>query len=467
MKHTLIVLSIYFASLASGQTYQLTPAFPSLPTFSRALDLKHLPDGSNRLVLVQQLGLVYIFKNSPTVNTRSVFLDMRDRVSQNAGELGLLGIAFHPNFAENGYIYLNYTTTSGTTYKSFISRLQASGSNKDTVLRNSEKILLEISQPYSNHNGGWIEFGHDGYLYTSFGDGGSGGDPQNRAQNKSELLGKILRIDVNQGDPYSIPPTNPFASGGGRPEIFAYGLRNAWRCSFDKTTNKLWAGDVGQGSWEEVDTIINGGNYGWRVKEGYRCFNPSSGCDSTGFQSPLCAYPHPGAGSVFTGVSITGGYVYRGKNIPSLLGKYVFADYNGKVFTLTYDGLASAVMDSITRLPNSSISSFGVDQDDELYVVRYVDNGSQIYKFVPEASIAEMQVQEPKIEIDYNTKILTISDLGVEKYPVEIYDMLGRRVLEYKSSYNSNQYDLSGLLHGGYFITMRNSKMMFIKKIFL
>jgi len=466
MKHTsklvLLLLIILISLRASAQSYQLKDAFPLLAPFTRGLDLQYVPDGSNRFVVVQQLGLVYLFQNNSLVSTPKVFLDLTNRVSQSGGELGFLGLAFHPNFSENGYIYVNFTSGAGTpsdSAKSFISRFQATGINKDTILRSSEKVLLTFTQPYSNHNGGWIGFGPDGYLYTSFGDGGSGGDPQNRAQNKNQLFGKILRLDINTGDPYSIPATNPFASGGGRPEVYAYGLRNAWRCSFDPVTGRMWAGDVGQGTWEEIDTIINGGNYGWHVKEGYSCFGSSSGCDSTGFQSPLWVYSHTNGN-----LSVTGGYVYAGADVPSLKGKYIYADYgSGRIWALTYEGQNLATNELLVDMP-TAISSFGIDQNRELYVLTY--NATRIYKFVPEAGVSEASYQLPKININYVEGTLTVSDFSMQDYSIKIFDMLGRKVQEYEFSY-SNSYDLSSLLHGSYMITISNSKMKFIKKIFL
>lgn len=409
MKYTVALFFALIPCLLFAQSYTLRQAFPSLPGFTRPVDLQYVPDGSNRLVVVQQLGLAYMFNNTPNVASRKVFIDLQDIVSQSGGELGFLGLAFHPNFTQNGYIYVNYTRGSGNgsdSAKSFIARFQVSGEAKDTVLLSSQKILLTFTQPYANHNGGWIAFGPDGYLYTSFGDGGSGGDPQNRAQNLNQLFGKILRIDVDQGDPYSIPSGNRFKPGEGRQEIYAYGLRNPWRCSFDRQTNKLWAGDVGQGAWEEVDTIINGGNYGWRVKEGYACFGTSGPCDSTGFQSPLGVYPHPGKGPTFTGVSITGGYVYRGNEVPSLVGKYIFADYNGKVFSLTYEGLSLAIMDSLTNL-GQAITSFGLDQNNELYALSFV-NG-KIYEFTPEEGGVGQVPKQSLASINPNPASTTIS----------------------------------------------------------
>jgi glucose/arabinose dehydrogenase len=461
MKHTLTFFIIFSSVIASAQPYQLEDAFPSLPAFTRGLDLQYVPDGSNRFVVVQQLGLAYIFQNTSAVSSRKVFLDLSNRVSQAGGELGFLGLAFHPNFSENGYIYVNFTTGAGTpsdSAKSYISRFQATGVTKDTILRSTEKVLLTFTQPYSNHNGGWIAFGPDGYLYTSFGDGGSGGDPQNRAQNKNQLFGKILRIDVNTGDPYSIPSTNPFASGGGRPEVFAYGLRNPWKCSFDPATKKLWAGDVGQGAWEEIDTIINGGNYGWRVKEGYSCFGSPS-CDSTGFQSPLWVYSHA------IGNSITGGYVYGGAGVPSLSGKYIYADYgSGKVWALTYEQQNVATNELLVDMP-TAISSFGIDQNRELYIVSY--NMTRIYKFVQELGVSKAIDQVPKIDVNYSDRTFTISNFSIQDYSIQIFDMLGRKVQEFKPSYITNTCDLSSLMHGGYFITIKNSKTGFIKKIFL
>lgn len=453
MKHT-FTLALLLSSLTSfAQQYELTLAFPNLPAFNRALDLQHASDTSNRLFVVQQLGLIYQFDNNSDVSARKVFLDLSNRVSQNADERGLLGLAFHPNFAQNGFIYVNYTAGEQGITRSFVSRFQASGENHDTVLRSTEKILLRLDQPASNHNGGWIAFGPDGYLYTSFGDGGGGGDQWNNAQSKDTLFGKILRLDVDNGDPYSIPSTNPFFSGGGRKEIYAYGLRNAWRCSFDPVTNKLWAGDVGQNKWEEVDTIISGGNYGWRVKEGYHCYNPSSDCDSTGFQSPIWEYSHS------VGFSITGGYVYRGASLPSLYGKYIYADLSGKIWALTYEGLPLAQNVLLASL-GKAIASFGTDQNNELYVVAYEEASSQLYKFKPIAGVAVDDAGDGIVKIYPNPAqgILRIEAPIHGISNISIADIAGKIIMNYDISDLSfgASININNLANGSYFVVVRS-----------
>ena len=261
-------------------------------------------------------------------------------------------------------------------------RFKVSSQNPDSADRSSSKIFMEVVQPYSNHNGGQLAFGPDGFLYIGLGDGGSGGDPQNYAQNKSSLLGKILRIDVDQTQgslSYGIPPDNPFAnnSQGFKDEIYAYGLRNPWRFSFDASNGNLWCADVGQNAWEEIDLIVNGGNYGWRCYEGNHSYDLSK-CSDTNYIFPVWEYPHS------EGFSITGGFVYRGPNLPELLGKYIYADFGTKkIWALTYDGINPAT-NQLLLTASRSITSFGVDINNELYVVTY---DGIIYRFTPTASI--------------------------------------------------------------------------------
>jgi glucose/arabinose dehydrogenase len=426
MKHTLFLIILFSSIIASAQTFQPKLAF-TIPD-SMGTDLQYVPDGSNRLVVIQQLGRSYIFENKANP-TYKKFLDLQDLVTQSGGELGFLGLTFHPNFTQNGYLFVNYTKNFGNRWLSCISRFQVSGPNRDTVLRSTEKSILQVYQPYPNHNGGWIAFGPDGYLYTSLGDGGSGGDPQNRAQNTDSLHGKILRLDVDNGDPYSIPPSNPFALNGGRPEIYAYGLRNAWRCSFDPVTRKLWAGDVGQNNYEEIDTIISGGNYGWNVKEGYHCFPTSvSVCDSAGFQSPVWEYSHG------VGYSITGGYVYRGSMMPALVGKYVYADYNGKVWALTYAGLPLTQNAFLFNL-GTNISSFGVDRNNELYVIGYNKSNLRIHLLeqvggsVKAAPFGQSLNVCPNPAID----VLRVETSFRGKVQIEIIDVTGRVIVTEES----------------------------------
>lgn len=388
MKYLIFILFLFFISTTvinnSNAQYKLQPAFPGLPDFSNPIEVTNAGDGTNRIFVAQQRGLIYVFNNSPAVSTRKTFMNFSGKVSSSGSEKGLLGLAFHPDYESNRYFYLNFTFDSAGSANGYsrISRFTASSANPDTVLLNTELILLTVAQPYSNHNGGKIAFGSDNYLYFSFGDGGSGGDPQGNGQNKSTLLGKIHRINVDSaagGLNYSIPVTNPFYGNisGYRQEIFAYGLRNVWKFNFDFETGKCWAGDVGQNAWEEIDIIENGKNYGWNKMEGFHCYGT---CDTTGmgFIRPVWEYSHPGGASR----SITGGYVYRGSLLPGLTGKYVYGDYQtGEIWALTYDGINPAT-NVLLQDTNFLVSSFGEDENKELYICRYSSTVGRLYKFI-------------------------------------------------------------------------------------
>lgn len=373
MKYVVSLLLAVFAWSANAQ-YVAKQAFPNLPNFSLPLGIENAKDGTNRLFVVEQKGKIFVFQNSPTVSTRKLFIDLSDVVSQSGGEMGLLGLAFHPNYKNNGYFYVNYTTTKGyPRLTSVTSRFLVSASNKDSAVRSSELIIHTVQQPYDNHNGGCIKFGPDGYLYISYGDGGSGGDPQNRAQNLDSLLGKILRIDIDNpsdGKNFGIPASNPYASSpnANRKQVFAYGLRNVWRMSFDAVTGKLWGGDVGQGTWEEIDIIESGKNYGWKILEGKHCYSPSSGCDSSNKVMPVIEYRHSEGN-----LSVTGGYIYRGSRTPGLYGKYIYGDYGtGRIWMADEANPTPTnqlLIDSVK--PNRLLSTFGVDENDELYFTAF------------------------------------------------------------------------------------------------
>ncbi len=326
----------------------------------RPVAVRNAGDSSGRLFIVEQSGRIRILDGD---GLRQVpFLDIRDRVGDSGNEQGLLGIAFHPEYAANGRFFVNYTDLAGDTVVAEYSR-----SASDPDLANpSEAIILTIDQPFSNHNGGDIAFGPDGYLWIASGDGGSGGDPQGNGQRLDTLLGKLLRIDVDNGLTYTIPQSNPFVgNGAARGEIWAYGLRNPWRFSFDRMTGDLYIGDVGQGSWEEIDfeprSDPGGRNYGWSTMEGRHCFQ-SSQCSTIGLTLPATEYSHS------FGCSVTGGYVYRGSRFPALEGLYLYGDFcRGTVWALARSGPDDWTV-AVVGETGASISSFGEDEDGELYV---------------------------------------------------------------------------------------------------
>jgi glucose/arabinose dehydrogenase len=328
--------------------------------FSQPVGIVAPDDGSNRLFVVEQAGVIRVFENSQTVAESTVFLEISTQVLFG-GEQGLLGLAFHPNYKENGYFYVNYVADNPR--RTVIARYSVSPNNPDQALNNSELVLLEVNQPFSNHKGGQIAFGDDGYLYIGLGDGGSGGDPLGNAQNRSTLLGKILRINVDlpsQGQNYSIPADNPYFGNalGYKEEIYAYGFRNPWRFSFDSSTGRLWVADVGQSQREEIDVLEKGKNYGWNIMEGTLTYSSGS---QVGLELPVWEYSHA------EGIAIIGGYVYRGSTLTGLNSKYIYGDYgSGKVWALQYDGVAMPV-NTLLSDTNLNISSFGVDENKELY----------------------------------------------------------------------------------------------------
>jgi glucose/arabinose dehydrogenase len=354
---------------------RLERVFPELK-FQRLTNLEQPDDGQSHMFVTEQPGRIHVFPIDPETIKAKVFLDIRDRVSDSGNEEGLLGLAFDAKYSTNGYFYVFYSASSPR--RSVLSRFSVNRSDPNMADPSSETIILEIPQPYKNHNGGQIAFGADGYLYIGLGDGGSGSDPMGNAQNIGTLLGAILRIDVwsvSENKSYGIPIDNPFVGiKGAREEIWAYGLRNPWRFSFDATTGLLWAGDVGQRRWEEIDIVEKGVNYGWNTMEGGHCFSPTTNCDTTKLALPVAEYDHS------EGCSITGGYVYRGGEIPWLLGTYLYGDYcSGKIWGLHYNG-DSVVEHSMLVDSKLSITSFGQGLDGSLYVL---SRDSGIYRVLP------------------------------------------------------------------------------------
>lgn len=360
-----------------NKSYNIVEAFPGLE-FKRPVDLQHPGDDSNRLFVVEQRGIISVFSNDADVENATTFLDIEEQVDNASNEEGLLGLAFHPDYENNGYFYVNYTTSDSKTH---VSRFEVSPDNPGEALKSTEQVLLSFDQPYGNHNGGQVSFGPDGYLYVAVGDGGSAGDPQGNGQNRETLLGTILRIDVDSqedGKNYGIPDDNPFAGNeeGYREEIYAYGLRNAWRFSFDPENGRLWAGDVGQVSYEEIDIVEKGGNYGWNIMEGNHCFSPESGCNQTGLKLPIWEYGRS------EGVSVTGGFVYRGPSLSGLEGKYIYADYaSGRIWSLDYSDMKNPENTELVHTDAGGIASFGVDADNELYICAF---DGKIYRLTAE-----------------------------------------------------------------------------------
>jgi len=352
-----MVLLLLVLLISSGYAVELKEAFPGL-RFDRPVLVLEDPVERGRFYVVEQKGVVRTFRRGERKST--VFVDIRDRV-RSGGEMGLLGMAFHPDYDKNGIFYLSYTDRD---MFSVVSEFR----------EGRERVVLRVKQPYTNHNGGNIAFGPDGYLYIGFGDGGSAGDPLNHGQNTDTLLGAFLRIDVS-GEPYRIPPDNPFRKGGGRPEVYAWGFRNPWRWSFDRETGELWVGDVGQDRWEEIDVVEKGGNYGWRCYEGNAPYR-LEGCEPRELYTfPLYVYPLRKGNC-----SVIGGYVYRGRKIKELYGWYVFGDYcSGRIWALRRQG--GRVKVKLLLDTDLKISSFGEDRSGEIYVVDYAEG--KVYLLSP------------------------------------------------------------------------------------
>jgi glucose/arabinose dehydrogenase len=364
----LVFLTLLLAACGGGSS----PAPPPPPLnftlatvvsgLSNPLDLQR-PPNDNRFFVVEQRGTIRIIENGAL--QAGNFLDIQSLTNFDHAEQGLLGLAFHPNYSTNRLFYVNYTTDSGGRH-TVIAEFQTMAGNPNLADPASERILLTASQPFTNHKGGQLAFGPDHLLYLGLGDGGSGGDPLNNGQTLTVLLGKILRIGVDppfaSGLQYAIPPDNPLVGGAESPEIWAYGLRNPWRFSFERGGTRLFCGDVGQDSFEEVDLITKGGNFGWRVMEGAHCFNPPIGCDMANKILPIAEYSHS------EGIAVIGGYVYKGSAIPSLANAYIFGDLTGKIWSLTE---SSANTFTRTQLLSTArtISSFGQDAAGEVYVV--------------------------------------------------------------------------------------------------
>lgn len=354
-----------------GYTWQVVQTGLSKP-----VNIANAGDGSGRLFIVEKAGKILVFTNGALLP--DPFLDITIRVGSRGSEQGLLGLAFHPKFKDNGYFFVDYTDLKGDTIISRFSIIKTSAASTQSGDPSSEKIILKVHQPYANHNGGQILFGPDGMLWIGTGDGGSEGDPLGTGQSVQTLLGKLLRIDIDHGDPYSIPPDNPFAKGGGLPEIWAYGLRNPWGLKFDPATGDLYIADVGQDTWEEIDYIPEGfnsvpANFGWSLFEGNHPYKNPNGITPKDYVAPVFNYSHA------YGCSLGGGIVYRGKDLPAFNGIYLFGDYcSGTIWGLLQNSSGQWVSASLFQT-TAKIVSFGADEQGEIYTINY--NG-QLLKLV-------------------------------------------------------------------------------------
>ena len=361
----LIVAMVVFLALAlqSAAAAPVIALQPFVSGLTSPVDLQPSRDGTGRLFVVEQGGIIRVIKAGKLLATP--FLNLSSIV-QFGGEEGLLGLAFHPAYKTNGRFFVNYTRVVSGQHQTIIAEYHVSSTNKD-VANPTGAIVLKVNQPFDNHKGGQLVFGPDGYLYIGLGDGGDAGDPLKNGQKLSTLLGKMLRIDVDSGAPYKIPPTNPFIGRTGvKPEIWAYGFRNPWRFSFDLQSKKLYIGDVGQDAFEEIDIGTVGGNFGWNVMEGAHCYPIGSTCNQSGKILPIAEVPHPEA------EAIIGGFVYRSTVIPGLSGYYVFGDFiTGTIWGLKQ---VSGTWQRTTLLSTGrAISAFGRDASGTLYVIDYLN----------------------------------------------------------------------------------------------
>ena len=458
MKKITFLLACCFVSLTFAQEISLESFVTGL---SSPVNVKHA--GDDRLFVVERDGRIKVINADGSVNSTN-FLDIDGRVTDFGGEQGLLAMAFHPNYTSNGFFYVNYIDNNEDTVISRFTR-----SSTGIADPNSEVIMLNVSQPFGNHNGGDLHFGPDGYLYISLGDGGSGGDPGNRAQSLNTLLGKMLRIDVDvtpgqitAGTTYLIPSDNPFVSNSAAlDEIWAYGLRNTWKFSFDRSTGDLWTADVGQNQIEEINKVeassTGGENYGWKCFEGTSTFSSQSGCSTITHETPVAQYTHGSTG----GCSITGGYVYRGSIQTSLQGLYVFADFCsddiGVVEETTPDNYEISFIENLSGL---GISAFGEDVNGELYVVSLFQGS--ISKIVQDnLSVEDQSINDIKMYPNPAKNNLTFDLLNTSNQveSITIHDVQGKLMATY-SSFEEQLITISTemLSTGLYLIEIKDSK---------
>ncbi|MDG4945363.1 PQQ-dependent sugar dehydrogenase [Weeksellaceae bacterium KMM 9713] len=442
MKSILYIFILLFCSISCSQEVELELLASGL---SFPVNITHA--GDERLFICEQAGKIKIYNADGQMESQ-VFLDISS-LTQAQGERGLLGLAFSPNYNENGQFYVNYTNLQGNTT---IARYTVS--DNPNIANPTGEVILTIDQPYSNHNGGNMHFGPDGYLYIATGDGGSGGDPQNNAQNKNSLLGKILRIDVNAAI-YTIPEDNPFVGDEGLDEIWAYGVRNPWKFSFDSTTNEIWIADVGQYEIEEINrqaSDASGLNYGWRCYEGNNVYNLSQCASADSMIFPVATYSHSNGRC-----SITGGHVYRGEDYPALQGKYFFADYcSQEIGVINQDN----TLEWLTGTASANFTAFGEDANKELYAV----GSGKLYR-IKGSNLNIFETKQKNVKITPNPASDFVQIDGFEHIKkVSIYDAQGR-FLKSIQRFNDNKINIKDLLTGVYLIQIEADKLSYSFKM--
>lgn len=424
--------------------------------FTAPVEIAHAND--SRMFVVQQNGIIKILQSNGTVNSTN-FLNISSKITYG-GERGLLGLAFHPQYPTNGYFFVYYNDTGGNIT---VARYTRSSANPDVADPATEKIVLNLPKPFDNHNGGSIHFAPDGYLWVVTGDGGSGGDPNNNAQNKNSLLGKLLRLNINSTGAYNIPSGNPFVGVDGADEVWAYGLRNAWKFNFDTVLGNVMIADVGQGQIEEINRMPltqAGINYGWRCYEGNNTYNTAGCAAQSTMTFPIAAYDHSGGKC-----SITGGYVYRGTQFPALQGRYFFADYcSTQIGSLNSD-------DSITwtsAFSGNNFSTFGVNNQNELFVAAV--NSGKIFRITTTSLGTNESSISTQIKVYPNpaSKKVFIEGVKDKNTTVEIISFEGRKVLEQGKIENDNSVNISGIPAGVYFINLNSgNEKSYSKKIII
>jgi len=447
MQKLLLILSCAFAL----EVYSQQIILEEFATVSNPTEITASPTNDNRLFAVDQSGIIKIVNPNGTTEATN-FLTITDRVNFS-GEMGLLGLAFHPQFATNRYFYVYYNRAGRTIT---VSRFTANSTNPNTADPATEKVMLSIPKPFENHNGGSIHFGADGYLWMSTGDGGSGGDPNGNGQNKNSLLGKMLRIDVNSDNAYNIPPTNPFVGVDGADEIWSYGLRNGWKYSFDRTTNNIWIADVGQNLIEEINRVpatTPAVNYGWRCYEGNNAYNTTGCANASTMTFPIVQYDHSGGKC-----SITGGYVYRGDLYPDLVGKYIFADYCSAQVGI----LNNTTITWSSAFTDNNFTTFGEDNSKQLYIA--AANG-KIFK-VKSDILAVSDIDKDQIQISPipAKDFIYIKNINDKNLTAEILDLSGRTVLDTNVGENDKSIDVTTLKSGNYILILKKDNQKIISQ---